>query len=63
MISDTSLFEANAGMGSLVEREESDLNARVLKIYNQRYHDFNEGGSNVKYPIKRTLVRQTQMPP
>jgi hypothetical protein len=43
----------NAGMGSLVEREESDLNARVLKIYNQRYHDFNEGRKQRKVS-KRT---------
>lgn len=43
MISDASLFEANADMDSLVEREDGDPNARVLKMYDQRYHDFKEG--------------------
>lgn len=43
MISEASLFEANADMDSLVEREKGDPNARELKLYDQRYHDFKEG--------------------
>jgi hypothetical protein len=43
MISDASLFEANAGMNSLIKREDSAPNAKILKRYEQRYHDFKEG--------------------
>ena len=40
MISDASLVEADAAMDSLVEREDSDPEARKLKAYECRYHDF-----------------------
>jgi transposase len=44
MISDANLFEANAGMNSLIKREDSGPNAKkILKRYAQRYHDFKEG--------------------
>lgn len=43
MISDASLIEANAGMDSLIKREDNDPNTKVLKTYDRRYHDFREG--------------------
>lgn len=43
MISDASLIEANASIDSMVERNDADPNARELKYYEQRYHDFKEG--------------------
>lgn len=43
MISDASLVEADASMDSLVKREDGDPDARELKLYEQRYHDFKEG--------------------
>lgn len=43
MISDTSLVEADAAMDSLVEREDSNPEARELKAYERQYHDFKEG--------------------
>ena len=36
-------YEANASMDSLVERTDADPNARELKLYERRYHDFHEG--------------------
>ena len=43
IISDARLVEADAAMDSLVEREDSDPEARQLKAYECRYHDFKEG--------------------
>ena len=43
IIADASLVEANASIDSLKEREDGDPNARELKKYDQRYHDFREG--------------------
>ena len=43
MLSDASLIEANAAMSSLVERAESDPQAKLLTTYNQRYYDFKTG--------------------
>lgn len=40
---DASLVEADASMDSLVEREDGDPNARELKSYERRYHDYKKG--------------------
>jgi IS5 family transposase len=40
---DATLVEANASINSLEERPKSDPQARVLKMYEQRYHDFKAG--------------------
>ncbi|MFI0414251.1 MAG: IS1182 family transposase [Candidatus Thiodiazotropha sp.] len=43
LISDASLIDANASIDSMVERPDGDLDAKLLKNYQQRYHDFREG--------------------
>lgn len=43
VIADASLVEANASFDSLVERDNADPNARELKQYERRYHDFRRG--------------------
>ena len=43
IVVDATLVKANASMDSLVERENADPNARVLKQYEKRYHDFQHG--------------------
>lgn len=48
MISDASLIEADASMDSLIKREDGDPDARALKMYEQRYHDFKEGKKEQK---------------
>jgi transposase len=40
---DATLVEADASINSLEERPQSDPQARALKMYEQRYHDFKEG--------------------
>ena len=57
MISDASLVEADAAMDSLVEREDSDPEARKLKAYECRYHDFKKVKEKEKFLTKLTLVR------
>lgn len=54
-IFDATLMPANASMDSLVEREQSDPNARVLKGYDKRYHDFQHGRR------KRRVSNQTHV--
>lgn len=55
MIPDTSLVEADAAMDSLVERENSDPEARELKAYERRYNDFKK--VKEKFLTNLTLVR------
>jgi IS5 family transposase len=43
VIVDASIFAADASMDSLVEREDGDPDARELKEYEKRYHDFKTG--------------------
>lgn len=43
LISDASLIDANASIDSMVERPDGDPDAKALKNYQQRYHDFREG--------------------
>jgi len=43
IVADATLIAANASMDSLVEREDGDPNARALKNYDKRYHDFQHG--------------------
>lgn len=40
---DATLVEADASINSLEERPNSDPQARALRMYEQRYHDFKEG--------------------
>lgn len=58
MISDASLIEADASIDSLVEREDADPNARALKNYEQRYHNFKEGKKQRKFS-NQTHVSKT----
>jgi transposase len=58
MMSDASLVEANASMGSLIKREDGDPNAKELKKYERRYHDFNEGKKERKFS-NQTHVSKT----
>lgn len=58
MISDASLIEADASINSVVEREDADPNARALKNYEQRYHDFKEGKKQRKFS-NQTHVSKT----
>jgi transposase len=43
VVADATLISANAAMDSLVERVDGDPNARALKNYDKRYHDFQHG--------------------
>jgi IS5 family transposase len=43
LIADASLIDANASIGSMMERPDGDPGAKALKNYQQRYHDFREG--------------------
>ena len=49
IVADASLVEADAAVGSLVERDDADKNARALKDYERRYHDFKTGERRRKY--------------
>ncbi|MEW8200304.1 MAG: hypothetical protein AB2777_21965, partial [Candidatus Thiodiazotropha endolucinida] len=42
LISDASLIDANVSIDSMVERPDGDPDAKALKNYQQRYHDFRE---------------------
>lgn len=55
IVADATLIKANASMGSLVKREDADPNARVLKQYEKRYHDFQHGKR------KRRVANQTHV--
>ena len=50
---DAGLVEADASINSLQERQEADPEARALRNYERRYHDFREGNK------KRKLSNQT----
>ena len=43
IVADATLVKANASMNSLVKREDTDSDARVLKQYEKQYHDFQHG--------------------
>ena len=43
LVADASLVEADAAVDSLVERDDADPDARALKNYERRYHDFQRG--------------------
>ena len=43
LITDASLIDADASLDSMLERPEGDPDAKALKNYQQRYHDFREG--------------------
>ncbi len=55
IIADASLVEADAAIDSLVERDDADPNARALKHYEHRYHDFKVGKR------RRKLANQTHV--
>ncbi|QOJ24026.1 MAG: transposase [Gammaproteobacteria bacterium] len=55
IVVDATLVKANASMDSLVKRENADPNARVLKQYEKRYHDFQHGKR------KRRVANQTHV--
>lgn len=54
-IADASLVDADASIDSMREREDSDPQAKALKQYERRYHDFREGKK------KRKLSNQTHV--
>ena len=56
IVADASLVEADAAVGSLVERDDADPDARALKNYERNYHDFREGQRRRKY-ANQTHVR------
>ncbi|MDH3691999.1 MAG: transposase [Gammaproteobacteria bacterium] len=53
IVADASLVEADAAVDSLVERDDADPNARALKDYERRYHDFKIGKRHRKRTINR----------
>lgn len=55
IVADASLVEADAAIDSLVERDDADPNARALKHYEHRYHDFKTGKR------RRKLANQTHV--
>jgi len=55
IIVDASLVEANASIDSLQEREDGDPDARELRGYEHRYHDFRKGKRT------RKLANQTHV--
>lgn len=55
IVADATLVKANAAMGSLVKREDTDPDARVLKQYEKQYHDFQHGKR------KRRVANQTHV--
>ena len=55
IVADASLVEADAAIDSLVERDDADPNARALKHYEHRYHDFKVGKR------RRKLANQTHV--
>ena len=46
IVADATLVKANASMNSLLKREDTDPNARVLKQYEKRYHAFSMENAN-----------------
>ncbi|MEW8386917.1 MAG: transposase, partial [Candidatus Thiodiazotropha sp.] len=63
LISDASLIDANASIDSMVERPDGDPDAKALKNYQQRYHDFREGKNSVVSQIRLISAILTQRPP
>ena len=55
VVVDATLVKANASMASLVERTDGDPDARALKQYERRYHDFMHGH------CKRRVSNQTHV--
>lgn len=55
VVADASLVHADASVDSMVERDEGDPNARALKHYEHRYHDFKQGTRT------RKLANQTHV--
>ena len=55
IVVDSSIFEADACLDSLVERRDGDPEAKALKQYEQRYHDFKTGKK------KRKISNQTHV--
>jgi len=49
IVADASLVEADAAVDSLVARDDADPDARALKNYERRYHDFKTGKRRRKY--------------
>ena len=49
IVADASLVEADAAVDSLVERDDTDPDARTLKNYERNYHDFRAGQRRRKY--------------
>jgi len=58
VMADASLVEADASMNSLQQRAEGDPEARALRNYERRYHDFREGDKKRKVS-NQTHVSQT----
>ena len=49
LIVDASIFQANASMDSLVERDSESENRKALKPHQEQYHDFKYGKTTRKY--------------
>ena len=55
ILTDASLVEADAAVDSMIERDDADPDARALKHYERRYHDFKTGKR------RRKLANQTHV--
>jgi transposase len=55
IVADASLVEAHAAIDSMVQRDDAEPNARALKNYERRYHDFKTGKRH------RKLANQTHV--
>jgi transposase len=55
IVADASLVEADAAIDSMVQRDDADPDARALKNYERRYHDFKTGKR------RRKLANQTHV--
>lgn len=62
IVADVTLVKANASMNSLVKREDTDPDARVLKQYEKQYHDFQHGKRKRRVANQTMSVAQTRMP-
>ena len=54
IVADASLVEADAAIDSMVQRDDADPDARALKNYERRYHDFKTGKRVASWPIRPT---------
>lgn len=61
LVVDASIVEADASMDSMVKREDGDPDARKLKPYEERYHDFAYASWDKTGRRKRRISNQTHV--